>query len=204
MSESWRVAQPCSIDPATIAESGFCEHCQKTVHDLSRLTRKQALKLYKDHDGQLCCKLQHDADGRVQFRPEPPSFLARASLIGISLLGSASAAEQCSVEIRATDPSGAVIPNASVILLPKTRAKGWTGVSNPAGIVQTQVATGAYNVEVHAVGFQSWKRKIVCGEVQQPVKVEAVLEVGEITIGVLVVETPTNPLVRAAKGLFRR
>lgn len=65
-------------------EGRHCTSCDKTVVDLTRLTRAQAEATVKAHGGALCGRLALDAHGEPVFRPEParlaPAVLAAGLL----------------------------------------------------------------------------------------------------------------------------
>src|ERR687883_1789820 len=44
----------------------FCQHCSLYVHDLAKITRKDALKLVAASNGKLCVRYQRRPDGTVQ------------------------------------------------------------------------------------------------------------------------------------------
>jgi hypothetical protein len=63
------VAEPCHVDWNEMkgnSAARFCEHCQKTVHDLSAMPREQAEKLVCQSAGSLCIRITKGPDGVVQ------------------------------------------------------------------------------------------------------------------------------------------
>ena len=48
------------------AAGRFCQHCQKTVHDLSAMTRDEAERLVCQAAGVLCVRITRLPDGQVQ------------------------------------------------------------------------------------------------------------------------------------------
>jgi len=206
------IANPCQ---QTIEDSGFCQHCQKTVHDLSKLTRLQALELYYGNQQQLCTRLVFDPNGQVQFLPEPPSVcgkIARASLVGTAVFTAqavAQPASRCAIEVHIADGSGAAVPQAKVTLLPKQTGNGDAmieGTADDLGVLRQAVASGVYNVRIVVSGFAMWSREVACDEKQQPIKLNAVLSVGSVGQGVIVdsVPSPFRRLQFALRRLLRR
>jgi hypothetical protein len=51
--------------------SRFCQHCQKTVHDLSAMPRDEAERLVCQSTGSLCVRLTRLPDGQVQTLDYP-------------------------------------------------------------------------------------------------------------------------------------
>ncbi|HJU55956.1 MAG TPA: ankyrin repeat domain-containing protein [Pyrinomonadaceae bacterium] len=63
-----RVATPCSADWNEMMGNDqvrFCQHCSKHVHDLSKFTRKEAMKLVAASEGKLCVRYQKRPDGTL-------------------------------------------------------------------------------------------------------------------------------------------
>ena len=68
----FRIQQPCPLASPTLLEDGHCAHCDRTVHDLSALTRREATRLRHAHQRRgerLCGIVRQDREGRVQFQP---------------------------------------------------------------------------------------------------------------------------------------
>jgi hypothetical protein len=77
-----QVASPCSADWDEMTgndEVRFCRHCSQHVHDLSRLTRKEAMRLVIASEGRLCVRYQRRADGTLHTseRAEPLTQIKR-------------------------------------------------------------------------------------------------------------------------------
>lgn len=71
---SIRVASPCSERWADMRPRGdgrHCERCEKTVVDLSRMTRAQAEAVVRGRTGELCVRIAEDDRGQLVFRAEP-------------------------------------------------------------------------------------------------------------------------------------
>lgn len=69
-----RVLQPCHEAWAGMTPRGpgrHCTACDKTVVDLTRVTRREAESIVRAHGGELCGRLAVDARGEPVFRPEP-------------------------------------------------------------------------------------------------------------------------------------
>jgi hypothetical protein len=63
-----QVASPCNAawdDMAGTERMRFCQLCQKTVYNLSAMTREQAVKLIRQKEGKACIRLYKRRDGTV-------------------------------------------------------------------------------------------------------------------------------------------
>jgi hypothetical protein len=71
----FRIPEPCHErweDMQPRGEGRFCERCQHTVVDLTRMSRRQAeRRLKKERGDYLCIQLALDPLERPVFRPEP-------------------------------------------------------------------------------------------------------------------------------------
>lgn len=72
-----RILDPCAErwDAMTGAPARrFCGACGKHVHALSEMTRSEAERLLASAPhGSLCVRVEHDEDGAVRFKDEPPA-----------------------------------------------------------------------------------------------------------------------------------
>ncbi|HWT01956.1 MAG TPA: ankyrin repeat domain-containing protein [Pyrinomonadaceae bacterium] len=62
------VASPCSADWDEMTGNDqirFCRHCSQHVHDLSKLTRKEAMRLVAASEGRLCVRYRKRPDGTL-------------------------------------------------------------------------------------------------------------------------------------------
>jgi ankyrin repeat protein len=67
--DSVEVASPCTQDWNEMFgndEVRFCQHCVKSVHNLSGMTRKQAKRLVSQSGDNLCIRYIRRPDGRIQ------------------------------------------------------------------------------------------------------------------------------------------
>lgn len=66
--EQLNVAEPCHASWNQMRGNGtgrFCNHCQKTVHDLTAMPREEAERLLCRSGGELCVRFTKGADGQV-------------------------------------------------------------------------------------------------------------------------------------------
>lgn len=101
--EMLEIARPCAADWDAMTggrQSRFCDHCRKSVYDLSAMPRDEAERLVCEAAGSVCVRFHRAADGTVvtlDYRPERrPSrgwrFWAAAGAIGGLLVAAVNAA----------------------------------------------------------------------------------------------------------------
>ncbi len=98
---SMRVASPCSErweDMLPRGEGRHCASCEKTVVDLTRVTRRQAEQLVREKGGALCVRLAEDERGELVFRSERKRLPVFAPVALASLLAA------CAAEPNETGP----------------------------------------------------------------------------------------------------
>lgn len=206
MRGKWEIQTPCKQG---VAVAGFCGNCQQSVHDLSLLTQAEALDLYYANNRKMCCRLTRDANGNVEFRPSPPSTIrkfAQASAMGLTILAAsgtpvvAKPRNQCAIEIRPADPSGAFMAGATVTVSGNNFEA--TGKTDDTGVFRREVAEGSYRIRVESSGFASWSNEISCGEKNPSVTLAPVLHLG--LVGEVVVIEPVSAPFRQAKASVKR
>jgi hypothetical protein len=129
-----------------------------------------------------------------------PSLIAKGSfahlrwlflvLCALSLCGTLSMAQSAgTVQGVVKDPSGAVLPNATVVLVnPSTDRKMQTTTSTSGAYAFTFVPPGQYSVTVDAPGFRTLLRDHVTVDLAGVVVVDATLQVGAGTQAVTVTD----------------
>ena len=68
------VEKPCTMDWNKMfgnEEVRFCEHCAKSVHNLSTMTRKDAERLVEKSNGNLCIRYYTDKNKKIAFADAP-------------------------------------------------------------------------------------------------------------------------------------
>ena len=98
------LAYPCKgfvPAPGSTGEGGFCERCQKEVHDVSAMRESELRRLLAAHaGGTVCLAYRTDAHGRVRLRPEPAPTPLHPLLAGtLALLLAACAGHATELEI---------------------------------------------------------------------------------------------------------
>src|SRR5206468_3085661 len=91
------------------------------------------------------------------------------------------------------DPSGAVIPNASVTITDVQHGSAVTTTTNGQGLfTRTQLANGTYNVSVSAQGFQPVQQNNIVVDVDRETRINVTLQLGGAsqTVEVIANEAP--------------
>jgi hypothetical protein len=63
------IKSPCDADWDSMKGNDvvrFCTHCDLNVHDLTLMTRREALALVRSSDGRLCLRFRRRADGTIE------------------------------------------------------------------------------------------------------------------------------------------
>ncbi len=94
--ENLRTLSPCGADWDSMRGGErvrFCEHCAQSVHDLSAMTRQEALRLVRESEGRLCVRYTTLTGGRVKTETSPAARLhqisRRASRVAAGAFGAA-------------------------------------------------------------------------------------------------------------------
>jgi hypothetical protein len=102
------------------------------------------------------------------------------------------------------DPSGAVVPNASITLTNTATGQSRETVSNPSGSFRfANVGIGTYTMAVSAQGFQKYSKTGIVVNVAQTVEQDAVLAVGsqaQTVTDALQVQTETSEVSTLISG----
>jgi hypothetical protein len=118
-----RVLSPCHENYDAMRGGGatrFCERCEKSVTNLSELTRAEAQRFLAEHAGQsVCVRYRRRGDGEILFRPTAPvrlAFVAALSFAMAACTGYLESEDLDSPEdaLVCHDASGYAIPCAEV------------------------------------------------------------------------------------------
>jgi hypothetical protein len=106
-----------------------------------------------------------------------------------------------------TDPSGGIIPGAKTSLTNLGTAENRTGVTAANGTYRfVNLVPGRYRLEVEAAGFKRLTREPIAVEVEAAVRIDAVLQVGnvsetiEVTAETPLLQTESSSLSQAIEG----
>src|SRR3954447_25722834 len=95
-----------------------------------------------------------------------------------------------------TDPSGAVVPNATVTITDTQHGSSVTTTTNPQGLfTRTQLANSTYNVSISATGFQPTQQNNVVVDVDRETRINVTMQVGSTSQTVQVVANEAPVLV---------
>ena len=238
------VSSPCSADWDSMIGNDqvrFCSHCNLSVHNLSEMTRAEALKLVLASKGRLCARFNRRPDGVVQTKPLPETLHrikrrasrvatgAFSAALGLSAAVVAQAQSPASqslpgvAELRIQtdgaqqessappsaslvgtifDPTGAVIPAATVTLINEQTQTATTAASSDLGQYSFQVSeAGTYTLKVEVPGFITSERHNLALQTNVEERVDITVEAGDtvVMMGVVAfIPQPTEPLVVAA------
>ena len=180
------VKSPCSESWDAMegnARVRFCSHCAKDVSNISEMTRKEAFKLVRKSDGNLCIRYYQKPSGKKLFLPQLHQIIRQTGV----LAGTWSAALSVSTvayaqttteetpqnqpEITQTiksgdktgslsgfvkDQDGAILPYALVTILNEQTNEYRTANANNEGFYEfKELADGSYKLKIDANGFSS-------------------------------------------------
>lgn len=92
-----------------------------------------------------------------------------------------------------TDPTGAVIPGASVVITKQETGAAYPLQTNPSGeFILPALSPGTYSVSAQATGFQKAEQKDIVLQVGGKVRVELTVQVASATVSVEVTGTLTS------------
>jgi hypothetical protein len=121
----------------------FCEHCEKSVHNLSAMTRRDALRFVRANAAGVCVRFYSDPRGRTLHEPATKlhSITRRASKMAAGAFGAALA---LGATVLAQTPSGK--QEAAAVRLDTREGSSLTGtVLGPNGSVVAGVFVYVYN-----------------------------------------------------------
>jgi hypothetical protein len=128
-------------------------------------------------------------------------------VVALLCLASARAQENAELTGTVTDPTGAVIPNATITITDIATSASRTATSNGAGLFDfSGLNHGTYNMKVEARGFTTLQRSNIVLNVAQTVQEGAVLQVGAgsqtvtVEADTLHLQTETNEVSNLITG----
>lgn len=176
------VNSPCTAEWDSMSggdEARFCTHCEKSVHNLSAMTRKDALRLVRDGAGGVCVRFYTDAsgrtvhtDGRALYRITRRASRLAAGAFGAAVALAASVSAQtnegrqeaaayrldarsaASLAGTVLDANGALLAGASVTAYNAKSGDVRTTTTNAEGVYRIDaLPPGTYTVTFSAEGF---------------------------------------------------
>lgn len=177
------VNTPCTAEWDSMAgneQVRFCTHCEKSVHNLSAMTRKDALRLVRDSAGGLCVRFHSAPSGRTLHEPATKLHLItrRASKMAAGAFGAAIALgstvlaqtpsgrqEAAAVRLDTREgssltgtvlgPNGSFVAGARVYIYNSNTGEAKFATTNEEGVYRFESLTaGTYRVMFSAEGFE--------------------------------------------------
>jgi hypothetical protein len=181
------VNSPCEADWDSMAgndEVRFCTHCEKSVHNVSAMTRRDAMRFVRANAGGVCLRFYSDPAGRTLHanggklhRITRRASLAAAGAFGaVIALGSSVFAQTTAPEDRQEvaapprvpprvnasltgtilDPNGVLVAGANVTAQNKETGDVRIATTNAEGVYYFELLPpGTYRVEFEAEGIGS-------------------------------------------------
>ena len=178
-----------------------CAQCDLSVYNLTALSHAQIEELVSAREGRLCVRLYKRRDGTMITRDCPVGFEMKVRRIS-KVAGAALSAAMSTVplaaqvpsttrdlnpsgtlEMQVTDLSGAIIPNACVVLRDENTGFESRSHADANGLARVEnLASGKYSLIVDSNGFASSRQTIdvLAGEAKQ---VEIHMDIGEALQG---------------------
>jgi hypothetical protein len=169
----------------------FCSHCAKDVSNISEMTRKEAFKLVRKSNGNLCIRYYQKPNGKKLFLPQLHQIIRRTGVLTGTLSAALSVSavtyaqtttEETSknnVEITQTvkigdktgsisgyvkDQDGAILPYALVTILNQQTNEYRTANANNEGYYEFKdLSDGNYKLKIDVNGFTSKESTIEVG-----------------------------------------
>ncbi|HEX8775248.1 MAG TPA: ankyrin repeat domain-containing protein [Pyrinomonadaceae bacterium] len=107
------VSSPCSVEWDSMAGNDrvrFCGHCQRSVHNLSEMTQKDALRLVAKSKGRLCVRYYSAPDRSIQTASLPQQLHQITRRTSRIAAGAFTAALSLSMNVVARTPSSSDEP----------------------------------------------------------------------------------------------
>jgi hypothetical protein len=187
--EHIRVASPCNEDWDAMDgndEVRFCNHCRRSVHNLSAMTRERALELVARSEGRLCVRYVQESSGEVvttdtsyssSSRWRIPHWAAGTALATALIAGTAAAQSSPTVatpppasardkaegalRVYVVDETGDVVANAEVKVEQSTTYVTRSQTTNETGeAIFQNLPKSVYSVAISSTGFTSVTRTI--------------------------------------------
>jgi hypothetical protein len=224
-----KIASPCPASWDRMQgddKARHCSECNLNVYNFAAMTSAEIEELTASHTGRLCGRLYRRTDGTVLTKDCPVgarivvkrrSYLAGAALSVALSLGSAVAAQvsksdpsapqrqqrqgQAEVLVLVEDPTGAVMPNASVALVNQANQAKVEGVTDSLGKLQfPNLHSGVYQLTVQVAGLSTQSSSLHLGKHQQlKANVEMYLPVMGEVVAVPVHRNPVKKLLSKLK-----
>jgi len=199
------IASPCLADwdemPGT-DQVRHCGQCNKSVYNLSAMTRREAEALLREAEGQLCARLYRRADGTILTENCPAglravgrrvSRFAGAAMSAVATLSSATAAQfpmfpipSALLEARSSvtgivkDASGRGLSDAMIVVTRSGSESSLVRSSDSTGHFRVELlALGSYTVRIQVPGFMQFTKQVILRP-RQEYNITADLRLGSV------------------------
>jgi hypothetical protein len=158
----------------------YCDQCKLNVYNFSAMSLSEIEHLRVTSTAGVCGRLYRRLDGTILTKDCPVGFRARvwrvSRIAGAALAAMMSAvsataqnpgersstflavAGTAGMKLTIVDPSGAVIPRASIVISDQTGAQVAHGETDNIGSYQTlDLRSGSWKIKVSSPGFEQWE-----------------------------------------------
>jgi hypothetical protein len=215
-----RVASPCTADWEKMIGDDrvrYCDRCNLNVYNFSEMSASEIEQLLRKNTSRVCGRLYQRHDGTTLTRDCPVGFRTRvrqvsrvAGAVLAAMMSAAFAAAQnpkqgssgnevavgnAGIKLTVVDPSGAVIPKASITISDATGARVLRGQSDSEGSYQIlNLMSGSWRIIVSSPGFGHQELRVILSDrkILKPVLQLQVAIMGEV------IEVPSLDLETSA------
>jgi len=212
MKRELRIASPCSADWDRMVGDErvrHCAECNLDVYNFSAMASAEVEQIVAEREGRLCARFYQRPDGTMLTQNCPVGFravvrhvsrVASAALTAVLTTSPALAgsvlpkrnpsllqiqAAQTVLALNVVDTVGAIIPNATIIIVNEKTGSKTQAVTDADGQVRLlDLPAGTYNIEVSASGFRTRRQDHVAVPASNPLRLS--LEVAPVLMGVVI------------------
>lgn len=137
------IKSPCSADWDSMVGNDvvrFCHHCDLNVHDLSLMTREEALSLVRNSKGRLCLRYLRREDGTIQTAPPFQKLHVIKRRASRLVAGAFGATLSICASVAAQTPSVEDVPEAEICEKPLRAPISYTQVEGGSAVLTGTVA----------------------------------------------------------------
>jgi carboxypeptidase family protein len=218
---AFRIATPCSASWAEMQGNNkvrHCRQCELDVYNFSAMTSLEINQIVAARTGRLCARFYQRPDGTMLTENCPAGIRAgflrgstmAAALAALVTIPSAKAravapqsglpslqmqSPQQGLKLEVLDPSGAVLPGASVSLLNERTGQHFDLTTDFKGtLTLPDLPTGFYELAVTASGFSTFRENHLTVPGQAAVTLQLSALMGEV----VAIEEPSASEISAA------
>ena len=176
--DSIRVNDPCNENWDEMTGNDrvrFCSHCSKNVNDISKLTRKHALRLVRESNGQLCVRyVQHPKTKAPIFADRLYQISRRAPLMAAGVMTASLSLATMTYAQGKLETLPAPNPNVSRLLEPNECDSAKKDTGPDTSIAEPEIAINSNRVVLQTIQLLPLETSQVAimGMVAFPEKVE--------------------------------